>query len=62
MYVLEQKYEKKAYPCEPQFYYIKEGFRGVSISWTCFPDVNQRWSDNVWEVNSEQKYCKNIFL
>ena len=22
----------------PQFYYIKVGFKGVFIAWTCFPD------------------------
>ena len=27
------------YPWKPQFYYIKVGFKGVFIAWTCFPDV-----------------------
>ena len=35
---LEQKYEKYVYPCIPQFYYIKVGFKGVIIAPTCFPD------------------------
>ena len=30
--------KKYVYPCEPQFYYIKVGFKGVYISRTCFPD------------------------
>ena len=30
---------KKIYPCIPQFYYIKVGFKGVLIARTCFPDV-----------------------
>ena len=32
----------KIYPCEPHFYYIKVGFKGVYLSRTCFPDVFQR--------------------
>ena len=27
------------YPCKPQFFYIKVGFKGVIIARTCFPDV-----------------------
>ena len=26
------------YPCIPQFYYIKVGYKGIVISRTCFPD------------------------
>ena len=31
--VLEQKLKKinKVYPCKPQFYYIKVGFKGIKI-------------------------------
>ena len=28
------------YPCKPQFFYIKVGFKGVYIAWTCFPHFN----------------------
>ena len=38
IYVLEQKEENKEYPFIPQFYYIKLGFKGVYITWICFPD------------------------
>ena len=31
--------KKYAYPCIPQFCYIKVGFKGVFIARTCFPDV-----------------------
>ena len=31
----------KVYPCIPQFYYIKVGFKGVYYSWTCFPDEKE---------------------
>ena len=30
--------ENNVYPCKPQFYYIKVGFKGVKIIWACFPD------------------------
>ena len=33
---------KKVYPCIPQFYYIKVGFKGVFITRTCFPDATRR--------------------
>ena len=26
------------YPCKPQFYYIKVGYKGVKIIWVCFYD------------------------
>ena len=32
------KIRKIAYPCMPQFYYIKAGFKEVYFSRTCFPD------------------------
>ena len=30
--------KNKVYPCKPQFYYIKLGFKGVNIIYTCFRD------------------------
>ena len=42
MYFLDQKLENKINPCKPQFFYIKEGFKRVYISQTCFPDVDSR--------------------
>ena len=27
---------RKVYPCKPQFYCIKVGFKGVKLIWTCF--------------------------
>ena len=32
------KIRKIVYPCIPQFYYIKVGFKGVIIAMTCFSD------------------------
>ena len=31
---------RKVYPCKPQFYYMKVGFKGVYITWICFRDIN----------------------
>ena len=31
MYLLDQKYENKVYPCKP-------GFKEINVSRTCFPD------------------------
>ena len=39
IYVLEQKYVNKVYPCTSQFYYIKVGFDGVLITRPCYPNV-----------------------
>ena len=30
--------KNNVYPCKPQFYYIKVGFKGVKIIWACFRD------------------------
>ena len=35
------KIRKKVYPCIPQFYYIKVGYRGVNITRTCYHDEDQ---------------------
>ena len=29
------KNKKIGIPCKPRFYYIKVGFKGMHISWTC---------------------------
>ena len=31
IFVFEQKKEENVYPCKPQFYFIKMGFKGVKI-------------------------------
>ena len=33
------KNKKNVYPCKPQFYFIKVGCKGVSITRTCYPGV-----------------------
>ena len=36
---LSRNKKNKVYPCEPKFYYIKVGFKGVKIIYACFHDV-----------------------
>ena len=38
MYVLSKNKKNNVYPCKPQFYYIKVGFKGVKIISACFRD------------------------
>ena len=33
------KIRKNVYPCKPQFYYIKVGYKGVFVTRTCFHDA-----------------------
>ena len=36
---LSKNKENNVYPCKPQFYYIKVGFKGVKNIEVCFRDV-----------------------
>ena len=36
---LSRNKKNNVYPCKPQFYYIKVGFKGVEIIYTCFRDA-----------------------
>ena len=37
--LLSRNKPNNVYPCKPQFYYIKVGFKGVKIIQACFRDV-----------------------
>ena len=37
---LSRNKKNNVYPCKPQFYYIKVGFKGVKIIKACFRDGN----------------------
>ena len=37
--MFQSKNKNNVYPCKPQFYYIKVGFKGIKIMLTCFHDV-----------------------
>ena len=57
IYVLEQKEEKKEYPFISQFYYIKLGFKGVYITWICFPGGLKIWSTFHWfNIRNQKQY------
>ena len=34
--------KNNVYPCKPQFYYIKAGFKGIKTIYTCFRDDPSR--------------------
>ena len=50
-YTLEPP-RQKVYPCIPQFYYIKVGYKGVFISRTCFPDETR----SSFLIHNKQKF------
>ena len=33
--------KNNVYPCKPQFYYIKVGFKGVNLIYACFRDARE---------------------
>ena len=37
--------KNNVYPCKPQFYYIKVGFKGVKIILVCFRDGMFKFQD-----------------
>ena len=50
-----------AYPCKPQFYYIKEGFKGVKIIYSCFrDDVDLIVSVLEFNITNEKMFAKHI--
>ena len=61
IYVFEQKYEKykrffiwKFYPCKPQFYFIKVGFKGVKFIQACFRDAQEKRKSHNHEAHSSR--------
>ena len=41
---LSRNKKNNVYPCKPQFYYVKVGFKEVKIIWVCFRD--ESWFKN----------------
>ena len=41
---MDRNKKNNVYPCKPQFYHIKVGFKGVNIIYACFRDVNCKLS------------------
>ena len=50
------------YPCKPQFCYIKVGFKGVNITWTCFPDVSVTPVGDAATFQTLIRYLRYIFI
>ena len=42
MFFLAELRKNNVYPCKPQFYYIKMGFKGVKIIQACFRDGKKK--------------------
>ena len=42
---LSRNKKNNVYPCKPQFYYIKVGFKGVKIIQACFRDETKKLLD-----------------
>ena len=68
---LSRNKKNNAYPCKPQFYYIKVGFKGVNIIQVCFRDALEnliRWSPSIIgygtsvgsrsEFQVDHRFCK----
>ena len=63
---LSRNKKNNVYPCKPQFYYIKVGFKGVKIIKACFCDVKSDHISNKGQILLTQpinaKHArKNIF-
>ena len=48
IYVLSKNKKNIVYPCKPQFFYIKVGFKGVKIILACFRDVSRNKKNNIY--------------
>ena len=54
---LSRNKKNNVYPCKPQFYYIKVGFKGVNIIQVCFRDGSH------FSIGRDKSgYQLNIFL
>ena len=47
---LSKHKKNNVYPCKPQFYYIKVGFKGVKIIQACFRDGSPRDGGGIGEL------------
>ena len=52
--LLSRNKKNNVYPCKPQFYAIKVGFKGVNIIQACFLDVKLNVRKNV----SKNSFCR----
>ena len=59
---LSRNKKNNVYPCKPQLYYIKVGFKVVKIISACFRDVLKKSSSFVMPWFWVRKTCKNNIL
>ena len=61
---LSRNKKNNVYPCKPQFYYIKVGFKGVKIIQACFRDDKNLFSLQTHKICSEICIykCKTLFI
>ena len=61
---LSRNKKNNVYPCKPQFYYIKVGFKGVKIILACFRDGCSRISSviDMSGVNDFALFIRNRLL
>ena len=58
---LSRNKKNNAYPCKPQFYYIKVGFKGVKITQACFvmnKNGHRNKKNNVYPCKPQFYYIK----
>ena len=51
---LSKNKKNDVYPCKPQFYYIKVGFKGVKIIYACFRDEGYQVCDLELQLRARQ--------
>ena len=59
-YVLNKNKKNNIYPCKPQFYYIKVGFKGVKTIYACFRDATKQ-DLNLLSLSTEEAKGSNQF-
>ena len=60
---LSRNMKNNVYPCKPQFYCVKVGFKGVKTIYECFRDTQVTRMRNVrTERNAYERWLKSIHL
>ena len=55
---LSRNLKNNVYPCKPQVYYIKIGFKGVKIILVCFRDETAKWVIISYHHNSTKHFTE----
>ena len=59
---LSRNKKNNVYPCKPQFYYIKMGFKGVKIIQVCFHDALSGALIRLYFPSMDPAYENNILF